>query len=115
METILVALISGLSVAIPNILATLLSNRKEKTKKMLDDVTQSITKELESIKKALNQETLSRCKTDLINVMSRIQNGYAPTEEERRILIEEKEQYNHLGGDSYVDDMFDRLKKEGKL
>ena len=37
------------------------------------------------------------------------------TEEERRILIEEKETYNHLGGNSYVDDMFDRLKKEGKL
>lgn len=47
--------------------------------------------------------------------MSRIQNGQTITEEERRILIEEKEQYNKLGGDSYVDDMFDRLKKEGRL
>ena len=63
----------------------------------------------------LKEETLSRCKVDLINAMSRIQNGYDPTEEERRILIEEKETYNHLGGNSYVDDMFDRLKKEGKL
>lgn len=115
METILVALISGLSVAVPNIIATLVTNRKEKTQKMLNDVKDSIKKELESIKKSLKEETLSRCKTDLINAMSKIQNGYTPTEEERRILIEEKEQYNHLGGDSYVDDMFERLKKEGKL
>ena len=35
--------------------------------------------------------------------------------EQRRIIYEEKETYNKLGGDSYVDDMFDRLKKEGKL
>ena len=26
-----------------------------------------------------------------------------------------KKKYNDLGGDSYVDDMFDNLKKEGKL
>ena len=30
-------------------------------------------------------------------------------------LYETKEKYNSLGGDSYVDDMFDGLKKEGKI
>ena len=117
-----IALISGLCVAIPNVIATLSSNKKEK----FDNVEKNIKKELEvvqnnlnanitKVKTAVKEESLNRCKADLINAMSRIQNGYAPTEEERRILIEEKEQYNNLGGDSYVDDMFDRLKKEGKL
>lgn len=115
METVLTALISGLCVAIPNVIAVVVSNKKEKTQEMLDDVKDSITKELDKIKISMKEETLTRCKVDLINAMSKIQNGYKPTEEEKRILIEEKEQYNKLGGDSYVDDMFDRLKKEGNL
>ena len=47
--------------------------------------------------------------------MSRIRNGYNPTTEERIILFEVKKKYNDLGGDSYVDDMFEKLKKEGKI
>lgn len=122
METIVVALISGLCVAIPNIIATLSTNRKENIKTLETNINKNI-KGLETSLKAdntktrnqLKEETLSRCKVDLINAMSRIQNEYDPTEEERRILIEEKDTYNRLGGNSYVDDMFERLKKEGRL
>lgn len=117
-----IALISGLCVAIPNIIATLSTNKQKKfdkvetnIKKDLDNVKLEINSNISKVKTSLKEEKLSRCKVDLINAMSRIQNGYTPTEEERRILIEEKEQYNNLGGNSYVDDMFDRLKKEGKL
>ena len=31
------------------------------------------------------------------------------------ILHESKKKYNGLGGDSYVDEMFDNLVKEGKI
>lgn len=72
-------------------------------------------KELQDIRKDLKKETLSRCKNDLIALMSRIQNGYVPTIEEKMILHETKAYYNSLGGDSYVDDMFDSLRKEGKI
>lgn len=102
--TTMTALISGLCVAIPNVIATIVSSKKN-----------YIKEELKEIKQSLKNETLSRCKVDLINAMSKIQNGYVPTEEERRILIEEKEQYNSLGGDSYVDDMFDELKTKHLL
>lgn len=104
MTTVITAIISGLCVAIPNIIATLSSNNKKETEKLLNDIRVSI-----------KNETLGRCKVDLINAMSRIHNGYIPTEEERRILFEEKQEYNQLGGDSYVDDMFERLQKEGKI
>ena len=122
MESVLTALIGGLCVAIPNIIATISNNKKNNLKqvetninKSVKQVEKNIKADLTKVKNTLNEETLSRCKVDLINAMSRIQNGYVPTEEERRILIEEKEQYNKLGGNSYVDDMFERLKKEGKL
>lgn len=70
---------------------------------------------LEDIKKDIGKETLDRCKVDLINAMSEIHKGTKLTEEQRRIIYEEKETYNKLGGNSYVDDMFERLQKEGKL
>ena len=65
--------------------------------------------------KVLKEESLSRCKSDLVVIMSRIQNGYVPTSEEVMVLYETKAKYNKLGGDSYIDDMFEKLKKEGKL
>ena len=122
MEELATALITGLCVAVPNLVATVSGNKKNNVKTVKKDIQDSIKKTETSIKSdimkvrnSLSEETLTRCKVDLINVMSRVQKGYDLTEEERRILIEEKEQYNKLGGDSYVDDMFDRLKKEGKL
>ena len=122
MEGIIVAIITGLCVAIPNLVATITTNKKNNINDVKDEITKSIhtpesniKADIMKVRKSLSEETLNRCKVDLINVMSRIQNGASITEEERRILIEEKEQYNKLGGDSYVDDMFDRLKKEGKL
>lgn len=122
MEGIIVAIITGLCVAIPNLVATITTNKKNNINDVKDEITKSIhttegniKADIMKVRKSLSEETLNRCKVDLINVMSRIQNGASITEEERRILIEEKEQYNKLGGDSYVDDMFERLKKEGKL
>ena len=122
MDGIIIAIISGLCVAVPNIIATLTTNKKEKLQNLENNIKSNLNKMETSLKadntkirNQLKEETLNRCKVDLINAMSRVQNGYDPTEEERRILIEEKEQYNKLGGNSYVDDMFDRLKKEGRL
>ena len=104
METILVAFISTLGVVATTIIQSVQANKKD-----------SIDLKLTKIQLALEEEKLDRCKNDLIVIMSRIQNGYAPTSEERIILYETKEKYNKLGGDSYVDDMFDKLKSEGKL
>ena len=122
MKEIIIALISGLCVAIPNIIATLNTIKKNNLTKVkgeiqgsIKDTEKAIKADIMKVRNSLSDETLNRCKVDLINVMSRVQNGASITEEERRILIEEKEQYNKLGGDSYVDDMFERLKKEGKL
>lgn len=49
-------------------------------------------------------------KTYLIDLMSRIQKGEKVNDEQIRLLYELKETYNNAGGDSYVDDMFDKLK-----
>ena len=104
MWTFLGAMITTLGVIATTIIQTHTANKNNKIESILND-----------IKVDIKNEKMARCKVDLINVMSRIKNGYEPTDEERRILIEEKEEYNHLGGDSYVDDMYEKLQREGKL
>jgi hypothetical protein len=110
-----IALISGLCVAVPNVIATLVTNNNNKIDEKLTKISVSFEKSLKDLKIAINGESLDRAKNDLIVIMSRIKNGYTPTSEEVMVLYETKEKYNKLGGDSYVDDMFEKLKKEGKL
>ena len=104
MWTIIGTLITTLGVVATTFIQKHESNKKNKIESLLAD-----------IKKDIRGETLDRCKADLINAMSEIHKGVEITEEQRRIIYEEKETYNRLGGNSYVDDMFERLKKEGKL
>ena len=104
MATIIVAIITTLGVVATTLIQTVNTNKKDKIESLLND-----------IRIALKNESLSRCKVDLINALGKIKNGYKPTEEERRVIYEEKEASNKLGGNSYVNDMFERLQKEGKL
>lgn len=93
----------------------LFTRLKKWFKKALNEELKPVIDDLKNIKDDLNNETLARCKSVLISIMSRIQAGYKPTSEEKRLLFETKEKYNSLGGDSYVDDMFDDLKNEGMI
>ena len=104
MTTIIVAVISTLGVVATTLIQSIQATKKD-----------NIESKLTSIQLALKDEKLDRCNSDLIVIMSRIQNGYVPTTEEKIILYETKKKYNDLGGDSYVDDMFEKLKKEGKI
>ena len=104
MEAIIVALITTVGVIATTVIQAIQASKKD-----------SLESKLSKIQLALEEEKLDRCKTDLISIMSRIQNGYVPTTEEVRILYETKEKYNKLGGDSYVDDMFDKLRALNKI
>ncbi len=64
----------------------------------------------------LDRMEMDECKRFLIVEMTKIQDGtYAPNEEQKHMLYETKELYNHKGGDSYVDAMFERLQAQNKL
>lgn len=115
MDTIIVAIITGLSVAIPSIYATIKTNKKDTIEQKLTTMNVNFDTKLNMLSKDIEKEKLDRAKSDLVILMSKIRNGYTPTVEEKMILYETKAKYNELGGDSYVDDMFDNLKKEGKL
>lgn len=104
MTEIIIALISALGVLATTIIQTNQANKK-------DNIETKLTK----IQFSIDKESMERCKSDLVVLMSRIRNGYTPTSEEVMVLYETKKKYNDLGGDSYVDDMFEKLKKEGLI
>ena len=115
MENIFVALISALGVIATTLIQTIAARKKDKLDAKLTTMSVNFDTKLIELKKNLDAEKLDRSKVDLVSLMSRIRNGHIPTTEEKMILYETKKKYNDLGGDSYVDDMFDNLKKEGKL
>lgn len=115
MEAILVTAISTVGVIITTIIQSYHAKKKDNIETKLDNIQKEFKTDISSLQNNLNIESLERCKTDLVSLMSKIKNGYTPTTEEKMILYETKTKYNKLGGDSYVDDMFDGLKKEGKL
>lgn len=115
MESVFVAVISTTGVIVTTLIQTYHAKKKDKIEDKLELIRKEFKSEISSLKADLSRETLGRCKSDLVSIMSKVKNGYTPTDEERRIILETKELYNKKGGDSYVDDMFDTLKKEGKL
>lgn len=115
LATIVVAIISTLGVIATTVIQTIANNKKDNIDTKLTAMSVNFDNKLNTLQKNLTSEKLDRAKADLVGLMSRIRNGYVPTTEEKMILYETKKKYNDLGGDSYVDDMFEKLKKEGKL
>lgn len=115
METIIVALITTIGVISTTIIQGVQAKQKDNMNSKLSSIQVDFKKDIKEVNNALMQEKLDRAKADLVGLMSRIRNGYVPTTEEKMILYETKKKYNDLGGDSYVDDMFDKLREEGKV
>ena len=115
METIIVAVISSLGVVATALIQSIQASRKDKIESKLSAMSVNFDNKLNGLAKNLEAEKLDRAKGDLVGLMSRIRNGYTPTTEEKIILYETKEKYNALGGNTYVDEMFEKLKKEGKI
>lgn len=59
----------------------------------------------------LDESKMQILKVWLTNELTKVRDGiYKPNEEQKRLLFEAKKEYNNLGGDSYVDEMFDECK-----
>lgn len=114
--TVLVAIIGLIGIYIQS-----KSNAKLKSQQDLlatvDSKIDKFKKESKEDDKRLNNKLdnidMENCKRFLIVEMTKISDGeYKPTEEQKRIIYETKERYNDLGGDSYVDSLFERLQEQ---
>ena len=109
--------------ALCSLLAVIIQVRGAGKQKKQDDLVKNIDGKLDVMKSAseerakalwdsITEHQLRYFKDELVGTLSRIENGYKPTTEEKHILHEQKAKYNELGGDSYVDEMWDKLIKK---
>ena len=110
--TIVVAIISLIGIWIQ----TRSKERQENINTKLDAMRKESKEGDENINKKLDANKKETLKVWLVNEMTKIKDGYyVPNEEQKKLLHECKKEYNDLDGDSYVDDMFDDLRKEHLL
>ncbi len=122
-------LIATLGVAIIGLVGIMIQTKsKEKTESIstkqeaISEIQGSILNKIEALRKEskeddiklnkkLDEKTMNELKRFLVNEMSKILNkDYVPNEEQKKMLYDAKKEYNDAGGDSYVDDMFDKMK-----
>lgn len=68
-----------------------------------------INKCFEPLTKKIDNNTLNQDKRFLIQFMDTAERGEEISNEEMKVAFETKEEYNELGGDSYVDTKWDKL------
>jgi hypothetical protein len=114
------AIIIVAGIQLVGVIAQVVTNKKyKKQEELQDDINKTIeTFRQESkqgdkeLKREITQQTLRSNKRWLIDFMSRAQNGEQFNMEQVKIAYETKELYNGLGGDSFVDDMWEECQKK---
>ena len=82
----------------------------------LDKLRAEAKKDDFNLNKKLDENKMNDLKRFLIIEMTKIDQGiYQATDNQKRMLKEVKDEYNRAGGDSYVDDMYDKLKDKNLL
>ena len=82
----------------------------------LDKLRAEAKKDDFNLNKKLAENKMNDLKRFLIIEMTKIDQGiYQATDNQKRMLKEAKDEYNRAGGDSYVDDMYDKLKDKNLL
>ena len=77
-------------------------------------IVNALNKLLEPIRKEIKENNLSNIKTNLINFME-LADKKTISSEQKLISYELYDDYCQHGGNSYVHDKWEKLKKEGKL
>ena len=100
-----------------------IDNIKKEFNKKTDDFTNELITFKEESKQSdkrisdqIQEVRMTVCKRFLVTELSKIQEkNYIPSEEQKIVLKDTKDEYNAAGGDSYVDDMYDDLRDKGLI
>ena len=100
-----------------------IDNIKKEFNKKTDDFTNELitfkeesTESDKRISDQIQEVRMTVCKRFLVTELSKIQEeNYIPSEEQKIVLKDTKDEYNAAGGDSYVDDMYDDLRDKGLI
>lgn len=110
MNDIIVAIIGGLSVAVPSTLTTILNTYFGNRKKDLER-----NSKLTELERAVNDTNKSMCKNYLVRFLSDVELGKPVTDAEIQRAYEEFEQYVTIHhGNGYIHSKWELLMKEGR-
>ena len=116
---IIVAIISLIGIIIQTKSHNKLQKQSDIVKTMdakLDKLRAEAKKDDFNLNKKLDENKMNDLKRFLIIEMTKSDQGiYQATDNQKRMLKEAKDEYNRAGGDSYVDDMYDKLKDKNLL
>ena len=116
---IIVAIISLIGIIIQTKSHNKLQKQSDIVKTMdvkLDKLRAESKKDDFNLNKKLDENKMNDLKRFLIIEMTKIDQGiYQATDNQKRMPKEAKDEYNRAGGDSYVDDMYDKLKDKNLL
>ncbi len=76
--------------------------------------TKKIEELFEPVNNKLEEERMSRLRSDIVSLMCGAENG-SLSEEQKILAHEEYDEYVKLGGNSYVHSKWEKLEKEGKI
>lgn len=108
MEGTLVTVIGGIVVALITVSGTIVNTIiSKKTNKKVDSITE--------FRKDFKAHVLDADKTNLINFLSEIDNGVKKSDIQIKRAYEIYERYTENGGNSYVHDKWEEVKKKGLL
>jgi len=93
---------------------SLIKEFKNPIDKRISEMLEPIQKEIVDIKDNISTLEVNDLKTDLVNFMGMAEMG-AVTEEQKIRGHELYDKYREKGGNSYIHDQWEKLKKEGKL
>ena len=110
-STIIVALIT----AIGTIINTVISKKTNKKINTVDELKNKIDFMRNESKEDMKKHILDADKTYLINFLSELENGIQKTDVKIKRAYEIYERYTQNGGNSYVHDKWDEVKKKGLL
>ena len=105
--TIIVAIIGLIGIVIQ----TKSKERQESIESKIDALREESKNGDSNLSKKIDSAKMEFLKVWLTVELTKVRDElYKPNEEQKRLIIEAKRKYNELGGDSYVDDMFNECK-----
>lgn len=104
---LLVALVTGVTYLTKQI--------KEWIEKLLDSKFKALDDRIGSLESKIDKVDMETCKNFLVRFLADVENGAVIFDAEKQRFWEEYEHYISSGGNSYIKEWVDKLKKKGYL